>query len=39
MKRLKTFMSRHGKKAFIIYLGWCVVKGVAFLLLGMKLFS
>jgi hypothetical protein len=36
---LKRFFQKHGKKALIIYLCWSVVKGIAFLVLGFKLFS
>lgn len=34
---LKPFFKKHGKKALIIYLCWCVVKGILFLVLGSKL--
>jgi len=34
---LKPFFKRHGKKALIIYLCWCLVKGILFLLLGFKI--
>ena len=36
---VKKFFRKHGKKALIIYLVWCVLKGIAFLFLGYKLFS
>ena len=35
----KPFFKKHGKKALIIYLCWCVVKGILFLVLGSKLFA
>jgi hypothetical protein len=35
----KSLMARYGKKALYVYLAWCLVKGIAFLFLGMKLFS
>ena len=37
--RVKPFFKKHGKKALIIYLCWCVVKGILFLILGSKLLS
>lgn len=36
---VKNFIQKHGKKALIIYLCWCAVKGVLFLLVGFKLFG
>lgn len=36
---LKRYFQKYGKKALIIYLCWSVIKGIAFLLLGVKLFS
>ena len=33
----KPFFQKYGKKALVIYLCWCVVKGLAFLFLGFKL--
>lgn len=36
---LKKFFQKHGRKALIIYLCWCAVKGILFLLVGYKLFS
>jgi len=35
----RPFFRKYGKKALIIYLGWCVAKGIAFLLIGFKLFG
>ncbi len=35
----KPFFRRFGKKALIIYLCWCAVKGLLFLFLGTKLFG
>lgn len=35
----KSFFRKHGKKALFIYLCWCVVKGIFFLILGFKIFS
>ena len=35
---IKPFIKKHGKKALIIYVCWCVVKGIIFLLLGSRLF-
>jgi hypothetical protein len=35
----KPLFKKYGRKALIIYLCWCAVKGVAFLLLGFKLFG
>ena len=34
----KPFFRKYGKKALLIYLGWCVVKGMVFLFLGLKIF-
>ena len=34
---LKPFFKKHGKKALIIYVCWCVVKGILLLLLGFKI--
>ncbi len=41
MKKLlaKPFFRQYGKKALWIYLGWCVVKGILFLILGFRLFG
>jgi hypothetical protein len=36
---LKRYFQKYGKKALIIYLCWSVIKGIAFLILGVKLFS
>jgi protein-S-isoprenylcysteine O-methyltransferase Ste14 len=36
---LKRSLQKYGKKALIIYLCWSVIKGIAFLVLGFKLFS
>ncbi|HEX5653680.1 MAG TPA: hypothetical protein VFX58_11440 [Chitinophagaceae bacterium] len=33
------FYKKYGKKALIIYLCWCLVKGILFLLIGFKLFG
>lgn len=30
---------RFGRKALIIYLCWCVVKGILFMIIGFKLFN
>jgi hypothetical protein len=35
----KPFFKKYGKTALIVYLGWCLVKGLAFLFLGFKLFG
>jgi hypothetical protein len=35
----KPLFKKYGRKALILYLCWCAVKGVAFLLLGFKLFG
>jgi len=41
MKKLlnKPFFRKYGRKALIIYLCWCAVKGIVFLLIGVKLFG
>lgn len=36
---LKRSLQKYGKKALIIYLCWSVIKGIAFVVLGFKLFS
>ncbi|HEU5168106.1 MAG TPA: hypothetical protein VFU29_21325 [Chitinophagaceae bacterium] len=36
---LKRYLQKYGKKALIIYLCWSVIKGIALLVLGFKLFS
>lgn len=36
---LKKYLQKYGKKALIVYLAWCVIKGIVFLFLGFKLFS
>lgn len=36
---LRRYLQKYGKKALIIYLCWSVIKGIAFLVLGFKLFS
>jgi hypothetical protein len=35
----KPFFRKHGKKALIIYLCWCVIKLILFILLGNQLFT
>lgn len=35
----KPFFRKYGKKALIIYLAWCTIKGILFLFLGFKLFG
>lgn len=39
MRGVKSFFRKHRKKMLVLYIGWCVVKGLLFLLLGAKLFS
>jgi hypothetical protein len=34
----KPFFKKYGKKALIIYLCWCVLKGILFLVAGWLLF-
>ena len=34
----KPFFKKYGKKALYLYLGWCVLKGLLFLLAGWLLF-
>jgi|GEM_PF-2297027 len=36
---VKKYMQKYGRKALIVYLVWCIIKGIAFLFLGFKLFS
>lgn len=31
---MKKLLKKHGKKALLIYLCWCTIKGLAFLALG-----
>ena len=31
---MKKFLQKHGKKAFVLYICWCAIKGLAFLALG-----
>jgi len=35
----KPLIKKYGKKALILYLGWCLVKGLVFLFLGFKLLN
>lgn len=35
----KASFKKYGRKAIIIYLCWCVIKGLLFLLLGFKMFG
>lgn len=35
----KPFFKKYGKKAMIIYLCWCIAKGIFFLLAGIKLLT
>ena len=35
----KPFFRKYGKKALMIYLCWCLIKGIAFILLGYKMFT
>ena len=35
----RPFFKKHGKKALIIYICWCVVKGVLLILFGSQLFA
>lgn len=35
----KPFFRKYGKKALIAYLCWCIVKGIAFLIIGAKIFG
>ncbi len=35
----KPFFRKYGKKALLLYLAWCVVKGLLFLFLGFKIFG
>jgi hypothetical protein len=35
----KPFFRKYGKKALVIYFCWCLVKGLAFLILGFKFFG
>ncbi len=38
--RIEKLLSRkYGKKALLIYLSWCIVKGIIFLFMGYKLFG
>lgn len=41
MKKLfaSPFFQKYGKKALIIYLCWCVLKGIFFLYAGYKMLS
>jgi len=41
MKRfaLKSLLKKHGKKALILYMCWCVIKGLVFLYAGLQLLS
>ena len=32
----KPFFKKYGKKALIIYICWCLVKGLVFIFLGVK---
>lgn len=36
---MKNKLKKYGKKALILYLCWCALKGVAFLFLGKYLFG
>ncbi|HET9746941.1 MAG TPA: hypothetical protein VFP97_14590 [Chitinophagaceae bacterium] len=36
---IKRYLQKYGKKALIVYLSWCIIKGIAFLILGYKLFN
>lgn len=35
----KPFFRKYGKKALIVYFCWCIVKGVAFLIISAKIFG
>ena len=35
----KPFFQKYRRKTLIIYLCWCIVKGIVFLLLGYKFFG
>jgi len=34
-----TIFKRWGRKAFIAYVCWCIIKGVVFIALGFKIFG
>lgn len=36
---VKKYFRKYGRKALIIYLCWCVLKGLIFLFIGSKLFG
>jgi hypothetical protein len=36
---IKTYLHKYGRKALIAYLIWCIIKGIAFIFLGYKLFN
>lgn len=35
----RPFFKKYGKKALLVYIGWCLIKGLAFLLIGYKFFG
>lgn len=39
MIMIKNMVKNHGKKALIAYLCWCLLKGLAYLTLGVYLFK
>ncbi len=36
---IKRYLNKYGKKALIAYVTWCIIKGIAFIVLGYKLFN
>jgi hypothetical protein len=32
----KPFFRKYGKKALVVYLCWCILRGVIFVLIGLK---
>ncbi len=35
----RPFFKKYGKKALLVYIGWGLIKGLAFLLIGYKFFG